>query len=142
MPADSWDGLYAAVAGAVSGGGVSWLIAHLSELKQDRLSVYRQVESHLDDLQVQGVSYWKSSGLLPEAEQALISRIEMLDLAVQSFCRTRKVELKSYAENIDTLDEIATGGGFQTAGRRRDLARVVRLRDESQKLKDALYKCV
>jgi hypothetical protein len=140
MPADSWDGLYAAIAGAFSGGGVSWLLTYLSERKQGRLSAYRQIESHLDGLQVQGVAYWKASGMLPEAESALISRLEMLDLAVQSFCRTRKEALDSYSERMDALDEIATGGEFQTVGRRRDLTRVVRLREESQKFKDELYR--
>lgn len=140
MATDSWDGLYAALAGAVSGGGVSWLISLVTEKKQSRLSAYRQVESHLDDLQVRGVAYWKSSGLLPEAEASIISRLEMLDLAVQAFCRTRKEKLDSYSKNMDILDEITTGGGFQTVGRRRDMSRVVRLREETQKFKDDLYK--
>ena len=139
MGAEAWDGVYAAVVGAISGGGVSWLITHLSEKKQGRLSSYSQIESHLDSLQVQGVAYWKSSGMLPESEAALISRLEMLDLAVQSFCRVKNVNLDSYSKSLDELGEIATGGDFQTANRRRDLSRVVRLREESQRLKNSLY---
>ena len=141
MAADSWDGVYAAVIGAFSGGGVSWLITQASEKKQGRLAAYLQIESHLDDLQVQAVAYWKACGLMPEAEAALISRLEMLDLAVQSFCRLMKKRLDSYSSNIDALDELATGGDFQTATRRRELARVVRLREESQKFKDELFGC-
>ena len=120
---------------------MSWWISHISAKKQGRLSAYCQVETHLDNLQIQGIAYWSCSGLVPEAETALIARVQMMDLSVQALCRTRKVPIDTYASFTDMLDEIATGGGFQTVQRRRDLSRVVRLKEKLQYFKNELFSC-
>lgn len=120
-----------AVAGALSGGVVSVFVARISAPYVEREAIVRGLNDLLDDLVIEAASYWRSVGLDAPAEKRLKYQMERVDLKIQSLQRRDHHSRGTIALNelFDRLDEAVTGGAFETATRRRDVARIGRIKE-------------
>lgn len=136
MSSGFWDGSMAALIGAISGGVVSWAVTHHAGKSQRRWVAYERIESLVDRIQIDALSYWRSEGLNGQVEILLIQQLEHLDLSIQGFNRLPGKEIRNSEALIDALTECVTGGNFQTASRRRDMARLQGIRRAVKDIKD------
>lgn len=92
----------------------------------------------LEDLECEAHAYWRSSGQNPATEQRIKGLYDRLVVRVDAALCHRQSELGMANGLLDTLFDAATGGSFEQASRRRDLARVVQVRQVSGQLRGKL----
>ena len=120
---------FSAIIGGLAGGVTSWIISIRSEKSGRRYAKYSAVEIIVDDLQCMSTRYWKKAGSDAVLEGEIKVSLERLDLKIQSLLRLfkRSAIETSINKYMDELTDEVTGGDFESAKRRKDSVRVMKI---------------
>ncbi len=132
---------FSAIVGGLAGGVTSWIIAIRSERSGRRYAKYNAIEVIIDDLQCMSTKYWKKAGPDTVLEGDIKISLERLDLKIQSLLRlfrrsSIETEINRY---MDELTDEITGGDFESATRRKDSVRVMRIAKICGGIRDYLH---
>lgn len=128
---DLLEGVVGGLSGAIMGGIASWaLSAHFNRKMRSQAQI-EKLESMIDSIKGLAVAYWQSAGPDKVSEGLIKSRIHELDSKLKRL-RNEGVIRSSNATNASArlieLWEEATGGSFETAGRKEDLPKAAAIR--------------
>lgn len=123
-----------AIAGAISGGLISFIVAKLTETGIARKRLVDALDDAVEETVVVASAYWRTGGQDVAEERRIKSLFDRIDVklrAIQDF--DHQVDtIMDLTAPFDRLEEVVTGGLFESARRRRDVARIASLKDAAR----------
>ncbi len=131
------DEIVSALVGSVSGGLVSYFIARkaLRDGRQE-LNASAALEA-LESSLVEARAYWRTSGQHPDLERRIKGQIDALSFRLRRAFPS-DADCNEFVRLVNSFDECATGGTFEQLSRRRDPARLQRLVERANAIREAI----
>lgn len=121
-----WGGLV----GAVAGGAVSFGQEIILAKRRERKALGISLHDHIEIFCGRAAAYWQTEGQNQVLELLIIGDLERLRRRIDRYLVASNRQMSGSAKTtLKQLQNLTTGGSFQTAGRVRDLEKLEQIRN-------------